>query len=137
MSTSGVDMLLETGKLPQYNPWDGVVVTPISGEEHQLNGISVILAETAPGGEVPVHEHPFQEIFIVREGEGRWTVGDVEYDAVEGDIVIAPANTPHRFVNAGDALMRHTSIQLTGSLGSALHRGRLDGHAADIDETEG
>ncbi|MEZ4521373.1 MAG: cupin domain-containing protein [Thermomicrobiales bacterium] len=111
-----------TTRLPRYTPWQGISVTPISGDEHGLDGFSLILAETKPGGGVPAHSHPYQEVFIVREGLGRWIVGEKSYIAGPGDIVIAPANLQHMFVNDGTEVMRHTSIQLTGTLGDALHR---------------
>lgn len=116
------ESMVATTRLPRYTPWQGISVTPISGDEHGLDGFSLILAETESGGEMPVHSHPYQEVSIVTEGIGRWTVGERSYTAGPGDIVIAPANMQHMFVNEGTEMMRHTSIQLTGTLGNALYR---------------
>lgn len=73
----------------------------------------------------------------MNEGRGRWTVGEIEYDAGVGDIVLAPAGTLHKFVNASNEIMRHTSIQLTGTLGAALHRDPISDTAEDLSEIDG
>ena len=48
-----------------------------------------------PGGGPRLHTHPYAETFIVRAGTGLFTLGDQQVTATEGQILIAPANTPH------------------------------------------
>ncbi|WIV19995.1 AraC family transcriptional regulator [Paenibacillus polygoni] len=42
-----------------------------------------------PGWQFPSHKHEdLFEILVIKEGEGKFTIGDIEYDAAEGDILI-------------------------------------------------
>jgi mannose-6-phosphate isomerase-like protein (cupin superfamily) len=50
------------------------------------------------------------EVFIVQEGTATITVGDATYDVGAGQIVIAPADAPHAFVNSGTGPLRQTDI---------------------------
>lgn len=65
------------------------------------------------GGGPKLHQHPYDEIFIVREGRVRYTVGDEMIDAVAGQIVFAPANVPHKFENLGLGRLESTDIHIT------------------------
>ena len=38
------------------------------------------------------------------------TVGDEQREVKAGGIVVIPANTPHRFVNSGDTLLRQIDV---------------------------
>ena len=49
----------------------------------------------------PLHRHPYEETFIVESGQATFTVGGTEIGAGPGQVVIAPPNTPHKFVNSG------------------------------------
>lgn len=69
---------------------------------------------TKPGGGPRLHRHPYPEIFIIRAGEGLFTVGGDEIRGVPGQIIIVPANTPHKFTNAGDAPLETIDIHASG-----------------------
>jgi hypothetical protein len=56
--------------------------------------ISFVLSDTAPGKGPDLH-------FVVQEGELTFTVGDDTVEATGGQIMIAPAGSPHKFVNSG------------------------------------
>jgi hypothetical protein len=43
-----------------------------------------------------LHTHPYDEVFVVQEGDLTFTVGDVIVEAKGGQIVVAPAGTPHK-----------------------------------------
>ncbi len=62
----------------------------------------------APGGEVPLHQHPYEEILFVYAGNGRITVGGVPHDVAAETAVFVPADTPHRIENTGRAELRLT-----------------------------
>jgi mannose-6-phosphate isomerase-like protein (cupin superfamily) len=78
----------------------------------ELNGgafgseISIIFNHQDRVGAGPrLHQHPYTETYVVRKGNARFTVDGEVIDASEGQIVVSPANTPHKFVNLGpDAL---------------------------------
>ncbi len=44
------------------------------------------------------------------EGCASITVGNETQEVKSGDIVVIPANTPHRFVNSGDTILRQIDI---------------------------
>ena len=67
------------------------------------------------GGGPRLHTHPYAEIFIIRQGTGLFTVGDQEIEASEGQILIVPPNTPHKFTNLGPGPLETTDIHESGS----------------------
>ena len=67
-----------------------------------------------PGGGPRLHKHPYAETFIVRSGTGLFTLGDRVITASEGQILIAPANTPHKFSNVGPGPLETIDIHSSG-----------------------
>ncbi len=95
---------------------DGLAETTIArelvGADHGLD-ITLILVDSAPGGGPRLHKHPYDEIFIVQEGQATFTVGDAEIVAGPGDVLVAEAGEPHRFVNSGDGRLRQVDIHMS------------------------
>jgi mannose-6-phosphate isomerase-like protein (cupin superfamily) len=57
---------------------------------------------SAPEGRGPVrHTHPYDTVAFVREGKGRWTVGDRELEAGPGDVLVVKAGEVHKFESLG------------------------------------
>jgi quercetin dioxygenase-like cupin family protein len=89
---------------------------PDSGNSYRFDGsahdapVSFFLLHTEPGEGPGLHRHPYAETFIVQEGEATFTVGDEQIEARAGDIVVAPAETPHGFVNSGSTVLRSVNI---------------------------
>ena len=90
---------------------------PHSGSAHRFEGyrygdvnVSFFLSETPPGRGPQLHRHPYDEVFVVQEGDLAFTVGDATIEATGGQIVIAPAGTPHKFVNPGTGRALHVDI---------------------------
>lgn len=69
----------------------------------------------APGGGPRLHTHPYAETFIIRLGRGRFTVGEREVIAEQGQIVMVPAGVPHKFANAGPGPFEKISIHEAGA----------------------
>jgi mannose-6-phosphate isomerase-like protein (cupin superfamily) len=67
-----------------------------------------------PGGGPRLHRHPYPETFVIRSGEALFTVGDEQIKAVAGQIVIVPANTPHKFTNPGPGALETIDIHESG-----------------------
>ena len=59
-----------------------------------------------------LHTHPYDEIFIIRTGRARFTIGGEEIAAEAGRILLGPAGLPHKFVNLGPDLLEITGIHL-------------------------
>lgn len=72
--------------------------------------VSFFLSDTPPGRGPSLHTHPYVEVFVVQEGELTFTVGDATIEATGGQIVVAPAGAPHKFVNCGTGKARHVDI---------------------------
>jgi quercetin dioxygenase-like cupin family protein len=79
------------------------------GERHEA-GLSVFLVDASPGEGPRLHRHPYEEVFVVHEGHGTFTVDGAQAEAGPGDIVVAPAETAHGFVNSGTERLRLTAI---------------------------
>ena len=54
--------------------------------------VSFFLSDTAPGKGPDLHKHPYEEIFVVQEGELTFTVGEDTIEATGGQIVNVPAS---------------------------------------------
>ena len=52
-------------------------------------------------------------MFVLREGEVTFTVGDEERVARAGDIVVVPPDTPHAFVNTGGTPLEMVAIHVS------------------------
>jgi mannose-6-phosphate isomerase-like protein (cupin superfamily) len=61
-------------------------------------GVSLILESTTQEGVGPrLHLHPYAETFIIRRGSATFTVADQEVVGSAGQILVVPAETPHKF----------------------------------------
>jgi quercetin dioxygenase-like cupin family protein len=83
--------LIKSGTLPMGN---------LKGEDHGAS-VSLILDESGPGKGPRLHRHPYDETWVVVEGNLTFQAGDERFAARVGDIVIVPPNTPHKFTNDG------------------------------------
>jgi quercetin dioxygenase-like cupin family protein len=57
--------------------------------------------EVAPGGNTPLHQHPYEHEIYVMEGAGTvWRNGQ-EVPIQPGDVLFIPADEQHQFKNTG------------------------------------
>lgn len=88
-------------------------------EGYQHGGLDAsffILHYRQPGTGPGLHTHPYPEIFITLEGEALITHGETQQVVRAGDIVIVPANTPHKFVSQGDVPLKQLDIHITDKM---------------------
>jgi mannose-6-phosphate isomerase-like protein (cupin superfamily) len=65
--------------------------------------ISLILESTTRAGAGPrLHRHPYAETFIIRRGSATFTIGPDDVIGYAGQILVVPAETPHKFVTGPD-----------------------------------
>jgi mannose-6-phosphate isomerase-like protein (cupin superfamily) len=89
---------------------------PFVGMSHEFHGeregapFSAYIVTAPPGQGPPLHKHPYVEVAFTIEGRAMITVGDEEKEVNAGGIVVIPANTPHRFVNSGDTVLRQIDV---------------------------
>ncbi|MGH2534667.1 MAG: cupin domain-containing protein [Thermomicrobiales bacterium] len=93
---------------------------PYAGSSHELEGYlygdvpaSLIFVDAPPGSGPKLHRHPYAEIFVVQEGRATFTVGDAVMEATGGQILIAPAGVPHKFINSGSGPLRQLDIHMS------------------------
>ena len=68
----------------------------------------------APGGVVPPHRHPTEELLVCLEGEGEVMAAETSYPFAAGDTAIVPAQTTHGVRNLG-----HSPLRMLGFFASA------------------
>jgi quercetin dioxygenase-like cupin family protein len=89
---------------------------PDSGNSYRFDGadhaapVSFFLLHSPPGEGPGPHHHPYAETFVIQEGQATFTIGDETIEAHAGDIVVAPADIPHAFVNSGSSVLRSVNI---------------------------
>ena len=72
----------------------------LEGKDHGAT-VSLILDHSEPNHGPRLHRHPYDETWVVIEGNLTFQSGEEQLDAGPGDIVIVPPNTPHKFTNNG------------------------------------
>ena len=73
--------------------------------------LSVIHNEgMAPGRGPELHRHPYEEVFLILEGEATFTLGDETRVARAGEFLIAPPGVPHAFKNTGSGPLRSVDV---------------------------
>jgi len=89
---------------------------PFAGMSHEFTGndhgapISIYFVNAPPGRGPVLHTHPYVEVAFTLEGCAAITVGDETREVRAGGVVVIPANTPHRFVNSGDTILRQIDV---------------------------
>lgn len=62
------------------------------------SNISVIRVSTDAVGTGPrLHKHPYREIFLIQRGRALFTVGEEHREGRAGDVLVVPAEAPHKF----------------------------------------
>jgi quercetin dioxygenase-like cupin family protein len=81
----------------------------LKGIDHGAT-ISLILDHSEPGHGPRLHRHPYDETWVVIEGNLTFQAGENHMDAWPGDIVIVAPDTPHKFTNRGPGPSRLVCI---------------------------
>jgi len=92
-------------------PYDGSTYE-FQGYQYQDTEVSLIWVDMPPGGGVRLHKHPYKEIFVIQEGAATFIVGPATLEAHAGQIIMVPADTPHKFKNTGDRQLRQIDIHV-------------------------
>jgi quercetin dioxygenase-like cupin family protein len=100
-------------------PFEGLRFSPTATlfEGGDELGVSIFVTNYPARGQGPrLHTHPYQEIFVVHAGTAKFTVGDEQLVVEAGNIVVAPAETPHAFECAGEDTLRVVSVHPNGAV---------------------
>ena len=74
-------------------------------------GVCVITVDFEPGRTVALHTHPYEEVFVVHEGEASFSLDGEERVVRGGEVVVAPANVVHGFTAL--TRLRQTDIHVS------------------------
>jgi len=88
----------------------GETARVFEGSQYGDTNVSFFLIDAPPGDGPSLHSHPYEEIFVIQAGQVTFTVGNAIIEATGGQIVIAPAGVPHKFVNSGKTPLRSINI---------------------------
>ena len=87
----------------------------LRGCEYGDVNVSLIFVDVGPGEGPRLHRHAYEEIFIMLEGQTRFTVGAHTVEAQAGQIIIVRAGVAHKFVNVGEGRLRQIDIHPSGT----------------------
>ena len=85
------------------------------GADHGGAGVCLTFVDAPPGHGPSLHRHPYEEVFVVQEGEATFTADGEERVVRAGEVVIVPAGVAHGFVNSGDGPLRQLDIHVSES----------------------
>jgi mannose-6-phosphate isomerase-like protein (cupin superfamily) len=100
--------VIEFSDLPLSN-----IAREFVGADHGGVGVCVIIVDAPPGRGPSLHTHPYEELLLVQEGSGTFTLGDETREVSAGELVIVPAGTPHAFKNTGAGPLRQIDIHVS------------------------
>jgi len=103
MTGDGAGKVIKVNELP-----GGENAETFNGHEHGAS-VSFFLSHNKPETGPELHRHPYEEIFIVQEGDVLFTVGERTIEAGPGDIILVPAGVPHKFLSRGE---RHRQVSI-------------------------
>ena len=83
------------------------------GADHGGAGVCLIFVDAPPGHGPSLHRHPYEEVFVVQEGEATFVADGEERVVPAGEVVIVPAGVAHSFVNSGDGPLRQLDIHVS------------------------
>lgn len=72
--------------------------------------VSFFVVHMHDGQGPALHSHPYSETFVVLAGRARFELGARSISAAAGDVVVAPAGTPHAFHAVGPEALEMVNI---------------------------
>ena len=78
--------------------------------------VSFFVSATPPGRGPSLHTHPYAEVFVIQAGSLTFVVGAEIVEATAGQIIVVPAEVPHKFTNTGSVVAQHMDIHTSGQM---------------------
>jgi len=72
--------------------------------------LSFFYTDAPPGAGPELHFHPYEEVFVILQGQATFTIGGETTIATRGDVLLAPANAHHKFINSGTGRLATINI---------------------------
>jgi mannose-6-phosphate isomerase-like protein (cupin superfamily) len=98
-----------TRVIDMANPARGDEPNEFQGYQYDAS-VSLIVVDASPGSGPKLHKHPYEEVFVVQEGNATVTVGDEVIEVSGGQVVVVPAGVAHKFVNSSAGRLRQVDI---------------------------
>lgn len=86
--------------LPAFSPVDGISMQAIMGEKMMANWVRL-----EPNTEMPMHEHPHEQIGAVLQGELELTTPNEVQVVKPGGAYVVPGGVPHKGVAGPDGCL--------------------------------
>ncbi len=83
------------------------------GYQYGETNLTFLWLDMPPGAGPELHKHPYEEVFVVLEGQVTFTLHSTTLEAKAGHIVIVPPGVPHKFINSGAGLLKQIDIHLS------------------------
>jgi mannose-6-phosphate isomerase-like protein (cupin superfamily) len=96
-------------------PVDSLEGSHLRGADHGAT-ISLILDHSEPGQGPRLHRHPYDETWVVEEGNLTFQLGDERVRVGSKAIVIVPPGVPHKFTNEGPGRSRLVCIHASPTM---------------------
>jgi len=96
-------------RLPSWRYPDRPTAGRFEGAEH-ASEVSFHVIDMTDGQGPDLHTHPYSETFVLLEGRGRFALGEEWIEAEAGQVVVAPAGTPHGFKAMGQERLKAITI---------------------------
>ena len=77
-------------EVPGFSPLPGITMQPMTGGRIMLSWVTI-----EPESEVPLHQHPHEQVGFVLEGELELTIGEETCLLRPGDAYTIPPELPH------------------------------------------
>lgn len=82
--------VFDVSALPKFDPIPGVTMSVLAGSGTMANWVKI-----APGGEVPLHAHPHEQLGLVLEGQITMNIGGEAHVIKPGQCYRIPGTLPH------------------------------------------
>ncbi|CAM5646585.1 cupin domain-containing protein [Streptomyces glaucescens] len=102
--------IIAKSSLPTIQINGEVAAHILNASKHEGLSVSAFIVDVAADAGPPRHSHPYEEIFIVVDGTVRLEAGGEKIDATPEDIVVVPADVPHKFTALGPGRARMVNI---------------------------
>jgi mannose-6-phosphate isomerase-like protein (cupin superfamily) len=91
------------------DPGYGDDANEVQGHNHNAT-VSIIVIDATPGSGPKLHRHPYEEVFVIQQGNVTFTAGDETIEATGGQVVVVPAGVAHKFTNSGTGRLRQVDM---------------------------
>ena len=101
----------EPSQMEGFNPTTGVAIKMFVDRSFGAIHQSLFLIQYAPGAKIDLHDHTFEESYLIVAGRVRATADGATYDLGPGDVIWTGVGCVHSFANMGAEPVRWIETQ--------------------------